>query len=289
LPHSQIDGFLDYLYVERGLSPNTISSYRVDIEQFRKWLKSEKFEVPSLIIGEYANFLRKDKGLSPSSIARKLSAIRMFYRFLTAEGDINENPAQDVVSPRRGRKIPAYLSIKEVEKLLEAPSCNSTLSIRDKAILECLYAGGLRISELVGLNREDLNLSSGWLKVRGKGSRERMVPLGRKALKWISKYLRERGKIERNSPLFCNRYGRRISRQSCWKMIKKYTKVAGINKKISPHTLRHSFATHLLSGEADLRSVQELLGHVNISTTQIYTHITQERLTKVYKKYHPRA
>ncbi len=283
-----IDSFIDYLRVERGLSTNTISAYRVDLSQFKKWLPSDIFRVSSLIVGKYGFFLR-NKGLLTSTISRKLSAIRMFYRFLLAEGIVSENPAQAVVSPRRGRKIPVYLSLTEVEKLLEAPSIDSLVGLRDKTILECLYAAGLRISELTSLNRKDANLNSGWLKVQGKGSRERMVPLGGEAIRWIRRYLRKKEEGDRNSPLFSNRYGKRISRQSCWKMVKKYTQKVGIKKIISPHTLRHSFATHLLSADADLRSVQELLGHVNISTTQIYTHITQERLKKIYKKYHPRA
>jgi len=266
LPQITIDSFLDYLRIERGLSPNTILSYRVDLEQFKKWLGSDMLSISSSVVGKYASFLN-----------------------LQAEGAITENPAQAVVSPRRGRKIPSYLSLREVERLLDVPDTTSPAGLRDKAILECLYATGLRISELVSLNRRDLNLASGWLKVQGKGSRERMVPLGKEAIKWLNRYLREREGVRKDSPLFCNRYGERISRQSCWKMIKKYARIAGINKVISPHTLRHSFATHLLSRDADLRSVQELLGHVSISTTQIYTHITQERLIKIYKKYHPRV
>ncbi len=289
MPQITIDSFLDYLRIERGLSPNTILSYRVDLEQFKKWLGSDMLSISSSVVGKYASFLKDTRRLSTSSVSRKLSAIRMFYRFLQAEGAITENPAQAVVSPRRGRKIPSYLSLREVERLLDVPDTTSPAGLRDKAILECLYATGLRISELVSLNRRDLNLASGWLKVQGKGSRERMVPLGKEAIKWLNRYLREREGVRKDSPLFCNRYGERISRQSCWKMIKKYARIAGINKVISPHTLRHSFATHLLSRDADLRSVQELLGHVSISTTQIYTHITQERLIKIYKKYHPRV
>jgi integrase/recombinase XerD len=232
----------------------------------------------------------RERGLSPSSISRKLSVVKMFYRYLLTEGIISEDPTQSITAPRRGRKIPSYLSLEEVESLLEVPSVNSLLGLRDKALLEFLYATGLRISELTSLNIGEVNLNSGWLKVRGKGHRERMVPLGGEAIKWISKYLKERKEEKkRSAPLFCNRYGKRLSRQSCWKIVKKYAGRAGITKVISPHTLRHSFATHLLSADADLRSVQELLGHVNISTTQIYTHITQERLKKIYKKYHPRA
>lgn len=284
-----ISSFLDHLRVERGLSENTLLSYKRDLYQFLKWLNCNLKDVDSKILGKYIRYL-KDKGLSSSSISRKLSSIRMLYKFLLAEGVIKVDPLQDITSPRRERKIPAYLSFKEVQDLLEAPSVDSFIGLRDKALLETLYATGIRISELTGLNRSDVNLKSGWLKVKGKGSRERMVPLGREAIRWIRGYLKERGRGEGlDSPLFCNRYGKRISRQSCWKIVKKYARKAGIEKAISPHTIRHSFATHLLSREADLRSVQELLGHVNISTTQIYTHITQERLKRIYKMYHPRA
>jgi len=288
LPQIPISSFLDHLRVERGLSPHTLSSYKEDLKQFESWLPCEIYEVTPSLMGEYISFL-KNKGLSTSSISRKLSAVRMFYRFLLAESIVNENPAQGVISPRRGRRIPTYLSLKEVERLLDAPLTVSPFGLRDKAILEFLYATGLRVSELVSLNRRDINLSSGWVKVKGKGSHERMVPVGREALNWIRRYLKERKDKSKDSPLFCNRYGERLSRQSCWEIIKKYAKKAGINKVISPHVLRHSFATHLLSRDADLRAVQELLGHVNISTTQIYTHVTQERLRRIYKKYHPRA
>lgn len=288
MPQIPISHFLDYLSVERGLAPNTLTSYRTDLRQFEKWLPCELAVVSGSTMGEYAFFL-KNKGLSTSTVSRKLSATRMFYRFLLIEGIVRENPVQAVLSPRRGRKIPTYLTLKEVERLLDTPSLETKLGVRDKAILECLYATGMRVSELVHLKRADLNFDSGWLKVTGKGSRERMIPLGKEAIRWMSEYLRQQGNDERNSFIFCNRYGGRISRQACWKMVKKYAFRAGIHKVISPHILRHSFATHLIARDADLRSVQELLGHVNISTTQIYTHITQERLRKVYKKFHPRA
>jgi len=283
-----IESFLDYLKVERGLSPHTIEAYKTDLNQYARWLRRDILMVDSSLIGEYVGELRK--GCKPSSITRKLSAIRMFYKFLCSEGKADDNPLEEVISPRAGRKIPHYLTLKEVERLLNAPCGDGLLVIRDRAVLEVLYGAGIRISELVGLNVSDLNLREGWIRVLGKGSRERMVPLGRKACQCIRRYLRRRGaKQVEDSFLFCNRYGGRISRQACWKIVKKYARRAGIDKEISPHTLRHSFATHLLSRDADLRSVQELLGHSNIGTTQIYTHITQERLKRVYKKYHPRA
>ncbi len=289
MSRNSIEPFIDYLSIERGLSPNTLQAYRRDLCQFRDWLKKEFLQVDSALIGNYLATLR-EKGNKSRTLNRKLSVVRMFYKFLYTEGKIDHNPVEGVSSPRLGRKIPSFLSEKEVEALLEAPSVDEPYGSRDRAILEVVYGAGLRISELVNLNLTDLNLKGGWVKVLGKGSKERIVPLGREACRWVRIYLRKR-RIETTDKLslFCNRYGKRLSRQACWKITKKYSQKSGITKKISPHTLRHSFATHLLSRDADLRFVQELLGHTNISTTQIYTHITQERLKKVYKKYHPRA
>ncbi len=289
MSRNSIESFIDYLSIERGLSPNTLQAYRRDLCQFRDWLKKEFLQVDSALIGNYLATLR-EKGNKSRTLNRKLSVVRMFYKFLYTEGKIDHNPVEGVSSPRLGRKIPSFLSEKEVEALLETPSVDEQYGSRDRAILEVVYGAGLRISELVNLNLTDLNLKGGWVKVLGKGSKERIVPLGREACRWVRIYLRKR-RIETTDKLslFCNRYGKRLSRQACWKITKKYSQKSGITKKISPHTLRHSFATHLLSRDADLRFVQELLGHTNISTTQIYTHITQERLKKVYKKYHPRA
>jgi len=289
LSRNSIESFIDYLSIERGLSPNTLQAYRRDLCQFRDWLKKEFLQVDSALIGNYLATLR-EKGNKSRTLNRKLSVVRMFYKFLYTEGKTDHNPVEGVSSPRLGRKIPSFLSEKEVEALLEASSVDEQYGIRDRAILEVVYGAGLRISELINLNLTDLNLKGGWVKVLGKGSKERIVPLGREACRWVRIYLRKRRTETTDKlSLFCNRYGKRLSRQACWKIIKKYSQKAGITKKISPHTLRHSFATHLLSRDADLRFVQELLGHTNISTTQIYTHITQERLKKVYKKYHPRA
>jgi len=289
LSRNSIESFIDYLTIERGLSPNTLQAYRRDLCQFRDWLKKEFLRVDSALIGNYLATLRK-KGNESSTLNRKLSVMRMFYKFLYTEGKTDHNPVEGVSSPRLGRKIPSFLSEKEVEALLEAPPIDEQYGSRDRAILEVVYGAGLRISELINLNLTDLNLKGGWVKVLGKGSKERIVPLGREACRWVRIYLRKRRTETTDKlSLFCNRYGKRLSRQACWKIIKKYSQKASITKKISPHTLRHSFATHLLSRDADLRFVQELLGHTNISTTQIYTHITQERLKKVYKKYHPRA
>jgi len=288
LSQGLVKSFLDYLKIERGLSSNTIDAYTRDLSQYVKYLPEGVLEVDSTLIGKYVGRLQEE-GLKNCSISRKLSVIRMFYKFLHLEGKSDYNPLEEISSPKRGRKIPSYLSFREIELLLEAPSPTNIYGIRDKAILEVLYGAGLRISELTNLDIMNVDLKKGWVRVMGKGSRERIVPLGSQACLWVKKYLQERNLKQGKPALFCNRYGERISRQSCWKIIKKYAQKAGISKKISPHTLRHSFATHLLSGDADLRSVQELLGHINITTTQIYTHITQERLKKVYKKYHPRA
>lgn len=289
MSRNSIESFIDYLTIERGLSPNTLQAYRRDLCQFRDWLKKEFLQVDSALIGNYLATLRK-KGNKSRTLNRKLSVMRMFYKFLYTEGKTDHNPVEGVSSPRLGRKIPSFLSEKEVEALLEAPPIDEQYGSRDRAILEVVYGAGLRISELINLNLTDLNLKGGWVKVLGKGSKERIVPLGREACRWVRIYLRKRRTETTDKlSLFCNRYGKRLSRQACWKIIKKYSQKASITKKISPHTLRHSFATHLLSRDADLRFVQELLGHTNISTTQIYTHITQERLKKVYKKYHPRA
>lgn len=287
-----VESFISYLKVERGLSLNTLKSYRLDLYQFLEKRK-DFFTLSSSRAGEWLESLRRE-GKETSTLARKLSSLRMFYRFLLQEGKIKENPWEGFSSPRRGRKLPSYLSFKEVERLLSLPSPGTFVGLRDKAILEFLYATGVRVSELVNLKRKDLNLKDRWVKVMGKGGKERLLPLGREASLWIRKYLKElkEKRMEgegKQSPLFLNRYGRKLSRITVWKRIKKYAKDAGITKKISPHTLRHSFATHLLAQDADLRSVQELLGHRNISTTQIYTHITQERLKKIYRRYHPRA
>lgn len=255
MSRNSIELFIDYLSIERGLSPNTLQAYRRDLCQFRDWLKKEFLQVDSALIGNYLATLR-EKGNKSRTLNRKLSVVRMFYKFLYTEGKIDHNPVEGVSSPRLGRKIPSFLSEKEVEALLEASSVDEQYGSRDRAILEVVYGAGLRISELVNLNLTDLNLKGGWVKVLGKGSKERIVPLGREACRWVRIYLRKR-RIETTDKLslFCNRYGKRLSRQACWKITKKSSQKAGITKKISPHTLRHSFATHLLSRDADLRFV----------------------------------
>ncbi len=290
MSHPLARSFLDYLQFERGLSPHTISAYRRDLFQFMTWIGNDVAKVDSAQIGKFLGILR-EKGYQPSSISRKLSTVRMFYKFLRLEGKVNRSPLEGITAPRLGRKLPVYLSEKEISDLLSVPSTKgSLLDLRDKAILEVLYGGGLRISEAVNLDISDLNLKGGWVRVMGKGAKERMVPLGRVACRWVKTYLKARGEeADVRAALFCNRYGMRLSRQTCWKVIKKWAKRARINKVVFPHTLRHSFATHLLSRDADLRFIQEMLGHSNVSTTQIYTFVTEERLKRIYKKYHPRA
>lgn len=289
--------FLAYLKVERGLAPNTIAAYERDLCQFFEFLWEERAIASPLDVGRptltaYLLYLKR-KGLTPASVARKVASLKAFYRFLAAEGLVPENPAQLLNSPRQDQALPQVLSQEEVEALLRQPQGVSPQALRDRAIMEVLYATGLRVSELVALDRGDLNLNLGYVRCVGKGARERIVPMGRKAIQAVTSYLRS-GRPQlvrdpREEALFVNSRGKRITRQALWQMLKKYAQQAAIKKKISPHILRHSFATHLLDNGADLRIVQELLGHVNIATTQIYTHVSNRRLRQVYEECHPRA
>ncbi|MDD5432176.1 MAG: site-specific tyrosine recombinase XerD [Candidatus Omnitrophica bacterium] len=290
-----IDTFLDYLSVERGLSSNTISSYRQDLNFYLDYIAQLRIDALSKITkNDITNFMinQKDKGISPNSIARRLAAIRMFHRFLSRERILKADPTDLVDTPKLWKKIPETLSLNEVESLINQPDIRQTQGIRDKAILETLYATGMRVSEAVNLRLDNVNLDVGFLRCIGKGNKERVIPLGKKAVSYIKKYLDEsRPKLLKKSQsdyLFISRLGKNISRQSFWKMIKRYARQAGIKKTMKPHIMRHSFATHLLEHGADLRSVQEMLGHANISTTQIYTHINKERLKSVHKMFHPR-
>jgi integrase/recombinase XerD len=290
-----IDSFLNYLSVERGLSKNTISSYREDLNSYMRFLANRSIDAASKITKlDITDFMfnQKDRKISSSSIARRLSAIRMFHRFLSRERIVSADPTSLIDSPKLWKRIPDTLSLNEVEALLAQPDTRSKQGIRDKAILESLYATGMRVSEAVNLKKDNVNLDIGFLRCIGKGNKERVVPLGRKAIVSIKRYL-EAGrqdflKKKESEYLFLNRFGNKISRQSLWKMIKKYAKGSRIKKTIKPHTLRHSFATHLLERGADLRSVQEMLGHSDISTTQIYTHINKDRLKAIHKMFHPR-
>lgn len=290
-----LDEFINYLSVERGLSKNTITSYKTDLVSFLNYLESKGFNNLEKIkrdhITSYLLHL-KDKGLSGNSVSRALVAIKMFYRFLMQEHFIKDNVAGILESPKLIRPLPNVLNLSEVEKLLAAPDPRDWLGIRDKAALELLYATGMRVSEMVDLPTSTINLDMGFIKCKGKGDKERIVPIGSHAKSSISRYLEKTRplllKNRSDNHLFLTRLGKRVSRQSFWKMIKKYAKKARIKKEITPHTLRHSFATHLLEHGADLRVVQEMLGHSDIATTQVYTHINKERLKSIHRQFHPR-
>ncbi len=291
-----LDEFIAYLDIERGLSPNTTGSYRTDLEKFSRFLNRKgRRGFEEVARDDVIDFLmaEKDRGLTPRSLSRALVSIRMLFRFLTLEGYLRRDVTEVVESPRLWKILPQVLSIAEVDSLLRQPDISTPLGIRDRAILELLYASGLRASELIGLRVEDINLQSGFVRAWGKGSRERIVPLGSKAARALDEYLRNVRPLllkGAGSPyLFLSRRGKPFTRQWLWCLLKKYMLGAGIKKQASPHTLRHSFATHLLSQGADLRVVQEMLGHSNISTTQIYTHVDREHLKEVHRRFHPRG
>lgn len=291
-----IDMFLNYLSVERGLSNNTIYSYRRDLTKYAGYLANRKIEsVAKATRDDVTDFMfnQKEKGLSPSSISRNLVAVKTFYRFLVRERILKADPTAVLEAPKLWKRLPEVMSLSEVEALLDAPNLRQEQGIRDRAILEMLYATGMRASELVNLKLEDVNLEVGFVRCFGKGRKERIVPLGRKAGEALTRYLdKVRPKLLKGktvSEIFLSRLSRKLSRQSLWMIILRYAKSAKIKKKIKPHTLRHSFATHLLEGGADLRSVQEMLGHADISTTQIYTHINKDRLKLIHKQFHPRG
>ena len=291
-----LDQFLHYLTVEKGLAKKTLEAYSHDLNRFLDYLQEKRIEdvlgATKLDVRAFLLTLRVRK-LSNKTIVRNLVAIRTFFRFLTQEGKLESNPVEDLESPQLAKTLPEILSLREVEELLEAPKPQTPLGIRDQSMLEMLYATGMRVSELVSLQMNQLNLEGGYVLLFGKGSKERAVPLGAEAIKRVSDYLKGARQIllkGKESPfLFLNRSGRKMSRQIFWKKIKTYGRRAGIRKKITPHLLRHSFASHLLARGADLRSVQMLLGHADISTTQIYTHVTGERLKQVHKRHHPRG
>lgn len=290
-----INRFLNHLTLERGLSSNTISNYRRDIRKYCNFLKNIKIssweKVRITDVTRYIHYLHY-RGLASSSISRNLSAVKSFHKFLLMENLSKTDPASPVESPKLWRKLPVVLDQSEMEKLLKQPDTTSFLGIRNRAILEFLYATGVRISELLNLKKSNLLFEVGFIRVWGKGEKERVIPVGEVAIEWVEKYLKEsrpRLKSPGSSDLvFLNVRGGRLSRMGVWKIIKKYVNLAGIKKNVSPHTLRHSFATHLLEGGADLRAVQEMLGHADISTTQIYTHLDREYLKEVLKEFHPR-
>ncbi len=290
-----VDDFLEYLSVEKGLADNSIESYRRDLSKYISYLKGKKVssfsEVTRNHIVQFMMTLKKNT-LTAKTIARNLVAIKIFHRYLLREQHIIEDITSVLDSPRVWRNLPYFLTIPEVEKILMQPNTRTRMGVRDRAILELFYATGMRVSELASLTTHSINIDGGFLRCVGKGSKERIIPLGKCARDFIVRYLhrvRPSYMKKGSEALFLTQRSTRFTRQALWKMIKKYTRLAKIRKKISPHTFRHSFATHLLERGADLRVVQELLGHADITTTQMYTHITKERLRSVYTQFHPRA
>ena len=293
---THLDLYLDYLTVERGLAANTRASYSGDLLKFLTYLKDRGVGDWSQVgFTDIMGFLSQaqEQGLAPRSRARVLSALRGFFKFMVRDNHLSESPVANLTSPRLRRKLPAVLSVAEVERLLAQPKVKLPLGQRDAAMLELLYGTGLRVSELVSLTLARVNLEVGFIVVLGKGAKERIVPVGEAATEAVRIYVMEsrprllKGRV--TEILFVTNRGGAMTRQGFWKLLKKYGREAGLKKKLTPHTLRHSFATHLLEGGADLRSVQMMLGHADISTTQVYTHVARERLREVHKKYHPRA
>jgi len=298
-----INSYISFLKNEKNYSNNTIISYKNDLLQLLNYLKEYKIikrdsikYIDRSIMRKYIVYLKKCD-YSVRSICRKISTIRSFFKFLSREGMVDINPTINLITPKIVKKLPFFLYLEEINKLIETPSGHTILGIRDRAILEFLYGTGMRVGELVNLNIRDIDLYDKTVRVFGKGSKERILPLGNPSIRAVQEYLTSRDifkknisldKIDQNA-LFLNRFGGRLSARSIRRLLIKYMKMADLNKKISPHVLRHSFATHLLGGGADLRSVQELLGHESLSTTQIYTHITKERLKAIYNKSYPRS
>jgi integrase/recombinase XerD len=293
---SLIQEFIDYLGHEKGLATNTLESYSRDLKQYYGFLSGDSTasleNASQSTIVAYLMYLRK-QGKATATIARRLAALKAFYQFLVKENYVSSDPTGDLSSPKLERKLPKVLTVSEVERLLNQPDLSTPAGKRDKAMLELLYATGIRVSELVNLNILDVDLREGFVRCMGKGSKERVVPMGDIAVSALRAYLEgARSRLvadAKEKALFVNHHGRRLTRQGFWKIVKKYATQAQIRKEITPHTLRHSFATHLLENGADLRAVQEMLGHADISTTQIYTHVTKDRLKDVYAKSHPRA
>jgi integrase/recombinase XerD len=288
------EAFLSYLRVERGLSSNTLIAYRNDLAKLSSFAKERGKETELLGATELVDFVKSlsKRGLDPKSISRAIVTVRGLFKYLVQDGHLKIDPSANLESPKSWQSLPKFLASEEVERLLSSPGISTAIGIRDKAMLEVLYATGLRASELVGLSISSINLDAGFLTVFGKGGKERAVPLGQTAIDWTRKYFAIRSRLmprgKSSTALFVSDRGEPLTRQTFWRIIVGYGEQAGIGH-ITPHLLRHSFATHLLENGADLRSVQMMLGHSDISTTQIYTHITNERLREIYKKFHPRA
>ena len=291
--NKRVEEFLSFLTTEKGASEHTTKNYGIDLREFVKFIAEKEFQdLTYLDIRSFLAFL-KTREYSKSSISRKLACLRSFFKYLVRENILKQNPAAGIATPKKEKRLPSFMNPDEITKLLDAPAKNSWEEKRDKSILEMLYSSGLRVSELAGLNHDDLDFFGGLVRVRGKGKKERIVPVGQTALNslrayWDMKAPRENANAIKK-PLFISRIGSRLTDRSVRRMILKYVKRTGLGKEISPHTFRHSFATHMLDRGADLRSVQELLGHANLSTTQIYTHVTTQRLKDAYAAAHPRA
>ena len=293
---STISSFLTHVKVEKGLSSNTVSAYRRDLVKFDVFAQKRKLALESVTRDDLVDFLAGlyRMNLESRTVARHLVTLRNFFRFAQSQELIATDPSINLESPKIRRSLPGYLRLEEVERLLEQPDSTTALGLRDRAMLEVLYSTGLRVSELIGLRVSDLDSKVGCVRCIGKGDKERIVPVGRKALSMVEKYLRDArpqllGKLRGSPTLFVNRRGVSLSRVGVWKILSAYGRRAGLRVSLTPHMLRHSFATHLLERGADLRSVQLMLGHADISTTQIYTHVVEERLKQIYKAHHPRA
>jgi integrase/recombinase XerD len=289
-----VDSFIDLIWLEKGLSPNTLSAYRQDLVSFHSWLLKKDFTiVDEAVLLDYLSYRLKE-GYSSRSTARTLSSLRAFYNYLTAEHNIQNNPTTKIDSPKLGHSLPKVLSESDVESLIQAPDIDDPIGLRDRAMLELLYACGLRVSELINLDLLSINLRQGIVRVVGKGEKERLVPLGEEAHNWLNEYLdsgRESLVVAglENSSLFLSKRGKAMTRQTFWYRIKAYAVKSGVDESLSPHTLRHAFATHLLNHGADLRTVQILLGHASLSTTQIYTEVARQRMKDIHTEHHPRG
>jgi integrase/recombinase XerD len=288
--------FADYIALEQGLSPRTVEAYERDLQRFAEFAELRSITAPigitAKLLREYVYHL-KDLGLSPSSIRRNVSAVRTYFRFLTGDGLVVSDPSERLETPQKWRTLPEVLTVEEVQRLIAAPQLEEPMVFRDRALLELAYGAGLRVSEWITLGVRDLLLEDGLVRVFGKGNKERLVPIGRSAIGAVAVYLRElRPRLEKGEGkgvLFLNARGRPLTRMGAWKILRGHVERAGLTRHVSPHTLRHSFATHLLEGGADLRAVQEMLGHVDIATTQIYTHVDREYLRQVHRSFHPRG
>jgi integrase/recombinase XerD len=291
----RLEQFMDYLAMEQGSAALTQAAYRADLARFVQFVTMKgaatPLDVSAQLLREFMYYL-KDLGLAPASIRRGISALRTYFRFLAADGHVLRDPTEKLELPRRWRTLPGVLSVEDAARLLDQPRGEDTLGYRDRAMLELAYGCGLRVSEWVTLEVKDIQLQEGFVRVVGKGDKERLVPLGRSAIRWLAAYLNlQRTTLERGEgqgKLFLSARGRPLTRMAAWRILRKYVERSGIKLRVTPHTLRHSFATHLLEGGADLRAVQEMLGHVDISTTQLYTHVDREYLRGVHRQFHPR-